>query len=56
MENILLNDTANIPLRDLLDTKEVKQVWFKFLEGKTSWHRPWALDVLKERCERNLIK
>jgi asparagine synthase (glutamine-hydrolysing) len=32
----------------------VRQVWNRFLAGKTSWSRPWSLFVLKRWCEQNL--
>jgi asparagine synthase (glutamine-hydrolysing) len=32
----------------------VRSVWTAFLEGKTSWSRPWALYVLNEWCRHHL--
>jgi hypothetical protein len=32
----------------------VRGVWAEFLEGKTSWSRPWSLYVLNEWCKHNL--
>jgi asparagine synthase (glutamine-hydrolysing) len=32
----------------------VRAVWAAFLEGKTSWSRPWALYVLNEWCRHHL--
>jgi len=32
----------------------VRGVWAAFLEGRTSWSRPWALYVLNEWCRRHL--
>jgi len=32
----------------------VRSVWAAFLEGKTSWSRPWALYVLNEWCKHHL--
>jgi asparagine synthase (glutamine-hydrolysing) len=32
----------------------VRGVWAAFLEGKTSWSRPWALYVLNEWCRHHL--
>ncbi|HYL61425.1 MAG TPA: asparagine synthase (glutamine-hydrolyzing) [Candidatus Methylomirabilis sp.] len=32
----------------------VVAVWAAFLEGKTSWSRPWSLYVLNEWCKRHL--
>jgi asparagine synthase (glutamine-hydrolysing) len=57
------------PLRPRLDTsfgeiapglaphirvEGVRGVWAAFLEGKTSWSRPWSLYVLNEWCRRHL--
>ena len=32
----------------------VRDVWGAFLEGKTSWSRPWSIYVINEWCRRNL--
>ncbi len=32
----------------------VREVWGAFLDGKTSWSRPWSIYVLNEWCRRNL--
>jgi asparagine synthase (glutamine-hydrolysing) len=32
----------------------MRSVWDEFLEGKTSWSRPWSLYVLNEWCRRHL--
>lgn len=32
----------------------VRSVWAAFLEGKTSWSRPWSLYVLNEWCKHHL--
>jgi asparagine synthase (glutamine-hydrolysing) len=37
-----------------LRAEGVRSVWIAFLEGKTSWSRPWALYVLNEWCKRHL--
>ena len=37
-----------------LRAEGVRAVWSAFLEGKTSWSRPWALYVLNEWCRRHL--
>jgi asparagine synthase (glutamine-hydrolysing) len=39
------------PLGQLLHAAQVKQVWKDFLDGKTSWSRPWSLYVLQRWCE-----
>ena len=38
----------------LLRAEGVRNVWIAFLEGQTSWSRPWALYVLNEWCRRHL--
>jgi asparagine synthase (glutamine-hydrolysing) len=37
-----------------LSTGAVREVWNRFLAGKTSWSRPWSLFVLAQWCEQNL--
>src|SRR5580700_1603683 len=37
-----------------LRAEGVRSVWAAFLEGQTSWSRPWALYVLNEWCKRQL--
>jgi asparagine synthase (glutamine-hydrolysing) len=37
-----------------LRAEGVRSVWSAFLEGKTSWSRPWALYVLNEWCRLHL--
>jgi asparagine synthase (glutamine-hydrolysing) len=37
-----------------LRVEGVRGVWAAFLEGKTSWSRPWALYVLNEWCRHHL--
>ncbi len=37
-----------------LRVEGVRSVWAAFLEGKTSWSRPWSLYVLNEWCKRHL--
>jgi len=32
-----------------------RKVWEDFLQGKTSWSRPWALYVLQSWCEQNSL-
>jgi asparagine synthase (glutamine-hydrolysing) len=45
---------AEGPLGDLLDGKQVQQVWKDFLRGAVSWSRPWSLYVLQRWCELNV--
>jgi asparagine synthase (glutamine-hydrolysing) len=37
-----------------LRAEGVRSVWAAFLEGKTSWSRPWSLYVLNEWCRHHL--
>jgi asparagine synthase (glutamine-hydrolysing) len=37
-----------------LDPNSVSKVWQRFLDGKTSWSRPWSLFVLQKWCDQNL--
>lgn len=37
-----------------LDARQVTNVWNGFLDGKTSWSRPWALYALKRWIRRNI--
>jgi asparagine synthase (glutamine-hydrolysing) len=41
-------------LAPYLRAEGVRGVWMAFLEGRTSWSRPWALYVLNEWCKRQL--
>jgi len=41
-------------LRQALNEEEVRNVWKSYLNGKTSWSRPWSLYVLNEWVKRNL--
>lgn len=41
-------------LAPYLRAEGVRSVWTMFLEGRTSWSRPWALYVLNEWCKRQL--
>lgn len=42
------------PLAPHLQADGVRGVWQRFLDGKTSWSRPWSLFVLNEWCKRHL--
>jgi asparagine synthase (glutamine-hydrolysing) len=42
------------PLGTLISQPEARGVWHDFLEGRTSWSRPWSLYVLQCWCERHL--
>lgn len=41
-------------LKPHLRAEGVRAVWQAFLEGRTSWSRPWALYVLNEWCKHHL--
>ena len=42
------------PLGELLCAEQIEQVWKNFLDGETSWSRPWSLYVLQRWCELHL--
>ncbi len=42
------------PLGTLISKTAVHNVWEDFLEGRTSWSRPWSLYVLQSWCQQNL--
>jgi asparagine synthase (glutamine-hydrolysing) len=44
----------NGPLRDIINALAASRVWSDFLQGRTSWSRPWALYVLQSWCEQYL--
>jgi len=41
-------------LGSLISKRAALRVWQDFLEGRTSWSRPWSLYVLQCWCERNI--
>jgi asparagine synthase (glutamine-hydrolysing) len=41
-------------LGSLISERAVRSVWQDFLEGRTSWSRPWSLYVLQCWCQRHL--
>jgi len=41
-------------LAEALDAGAVRKIWQDYLDGKTSWSRPWSLYVLNEWVKRNL--
>ncbi|HUE52250.1 MAG TPA: asparagine synthase (glutamine-hydrolyzing) [Terriglobales bacterium] len=47
--------SADGRLAAVLDPKAVQQVWGDFLNGRTSWSRPWSLYVLERWCELNSV-
>jgi len=42
------------PLASFFDARAAGRVWEQFLNGDTSWSRPWSLYVLHRWCELNL--
>ena len=42
------------PLGPWINQPAARQIWQDFLEGKTSWSRPWALYVLQSWCEQHI--
>jgi asparagine synthase (glutamine-hydrolysing) len=43
------------PLGETINAPAARRVWEDFLQGKTSWSRPWALYVLLCWCEQNSL-
>jgi asparagine synthase (glutamine-hydrolysing) len=41
------------PLSGLINKEGLREVWKSFLDGRTSWSRPWSLFVLNEWARRN---
>lgn len=54
-EDVLLGHQSAGSLDDLLDRSAVEKVWRGFLDGSMSWHRPWALYVLKRWAQRIVL-
>jgi asparagine synthase (glutamine-hydrolysing) len=53
IENTLNRIDAG-PLQGLLDSGSARKVWTDFMNGETSWSRPWSLFVLQRWCEQNV--
>jgi asparagine synthase (glutamine-hydrolysing) len=51
VEPVLTREMGEGPLARLLSRTEVARIWNDFLQGETSWSRPWALYVLHRWCE-----
>jgi asparagine synthase (glutamine-hydrolysing) len=51
VEAVLLQRFSDGPLSGVLDAKQVGRIWQDFLDGKTSWTRPWSLYVLDRWSE-----
>lgn len=41
-------------LQEVLDAKTAREVWQNYLDGKTTWSRPWSLYVLNEWIRKHL--
>jgi asparagine synthase (glutamine-hydrolysing) len=41
-------------LREIVSAKSALAVWQSYLDGKTTWSRPWSLYVLNEWTKRNV--
>jgi asparagine synthase (glutamine-hydrolysing) len=55
VEAVLLQRFSEGPLSGVLDAKQVSRIWQDFLEGRTSWTRPWSLYVLERWCELHAL-
>jgi asparagine synthase (glutamine-hydrolysing) len=42
------------PLGAIISEPAARKVWDDFLQGRTSWSRPWSLYILQRWCERHL--
>jgi asparagine synthase (glutamine-hydrolysing) len=49
-----LNKIADGALGPFICQPAALRVWQDFLEGKTSWSRPWSLFILQRWCEQNI--
>lgn len=54
VEPVLTGKIGDGPLRGILDTVRVRNVWEDFQRGATSWTRPWSLYVLHRWCELHM--
>jgi asparagine synthase (glutamine-hydrolysing) len=46
--------SKNDGAQGMLSAGSAREVWNRFLAGRTSWSRPWSLFVLNRWCEQNL--
>lgn len=49
-----LRTIPNGVLGGLISERAARNVWDDFLQGKTSWSRPWSLYVLHNWCQQHL--
>jgi asparagine synthase (glutamine-hydrolysing) len=54
VEETLFQTTKTTLRREIFDERAVQDVWTRFLGGKGTWIRPWALYVLQQWCTRHL--
>src|SRR5262249_40467420 len=54
VESTLLDPAGGGQLANLLAGASTGETWRRFLDGRASWVRPWALYVLKHWAARNL--
>jgi asparagine synthase (glutamine-hydrolysing) len=50
-----LNKFEDDPLGEVMSAPAVSRIWADFLNGKTSWSRPWALYVLQRWCGQHSL-
>lgn len=48
IESVLFNGEGYVT--NMLNPLGVQEIWQDFLNGRTSWSRPWALYVLMHWC------
>jgi asparagine synthase (glutamine-hydrolysing) len=51
VEPVLVKKFGEGPLAGILNGSQASRIWQDFLEGTTSWTRPWSLYVLDRWCE-----
>jgi asparagine synthase (glutamine-hydrolysing) len=49
-----INTIGEGPLGALINEEAARNVWDDFLNGRTSWSRPWSLYVLQNWCQKHL--
>ena len=49
-----LNKIGDGVLGTLINESAARGVWQDFLDGRTSWSRPWSLYVLQRWCRQHL--
>jgi asparagine synthase (glutamine-hydrolysing) len=54
VEIALLDPDFGGTIADSLDHAAIRGVWYRFLDGKAEWVRPWSLYVIKAWAEAHL--